>query len=78
MRTSIVTIHEAKTNLSSLLRKAAAGEEIIIARGATPVARLVPIAEKNGQRQPGALRGKLLVGKEFFDELPPDELAVWS
>jgi len=61
-----------------LLRKAAAGEEIIIARGATPVARLMPIAEKIGQRQPGALIGKLVVGKEFFDELPPDELAAWS
>jgi hypothetical protein len=31
-----------------------------------------------GQRQPGALKGRLFVGKEFFDELPPDELAAWS
>jgi prevent-host-death family protein len=78
MKTSIVTIHQAKTNLSRLLRKAADGEEIIISRGAQPVARLVPIIEKTGKRQPGSLRGKLFIGKEFFDELPPDELAAWE
>ena len=78
MKTSVVTVHEAKTNLTRLLQKASAGEEIIIARGATPVARLVPIGEVKGQRQPGALKGKLIVGREFFEPLPVEELSAWE
>jgi prevent-host-death family protein len=42
---TIVTVHQAKTNLSRLLKKASNGEEIIIARGSKPVARLVPVGE---------------------------------
>jgi prevent-host-death family protein len=73
-----VTIHEAKTNLSRLIAKACQGEEIIIARGSDPVVRLVPISGKKGRRQLGLLKGKLIVGKEFFDPLPPDELKRWE
>jgi antitoxin (DNA-binding transcriptional repressor) of toxin-antitoxin stability system len=40
---SIVTIHAVKTNLSRLLAQAEAGEEIVIARGRTPIVRLTPI-----------------------------------
>ncbi len=75
---AIITIHEAKTNLSRLIKKASAGEEIIIARGDKPVARLVPFGESKGQRQPGSLKGKLRVGPEFFAPLPPEELAAWD
>ncbi len=39
-----VKVHEAKTHLSRLLQRVEAGEEITIARGETPIARLVPIA----------------------------------
>jgi prevent-host-death family protein len=73
-----VTIHEAKTNLSRLIRKACRGEEIIIARGAQPVARLVALAGTTGPRQPGSLRGKLRVGPEFFEPLPQAELNAWE
>ena len=38
------TVHAAKTNLSKLIERAEAGEEIIIARGKKPVVRLVPWA----------------------------------
>ena len=75
---SIVTIHQAKTNLSRLIQKAAEGEEVIIARGSKPVARLVPLGEIKGKRQPGSLKGKLSVGPEFFEPLPPDELVGWE
>jgi prevent-host-death family protein len=75
---SIVTIHEAKTNLSSLIQKAAAGEEIIIARGSKPVAKLIALGEIKGKRQPGSMKGKLQVGPEFFDPLPDDELSAWA
>lgn len=74
----IVTIHKAKTNLSRLIKKAAAGEEVIISRGDIPVARLVPVGESKGKRQPGSLKGKLKVGPEFFEPLPPEELAAWE
>jgi prevent-host-death family protein len=78
MKTSVVTIHEAKTHLSRLLKKAANGEEVIIARGSTPIARLVPIGEAGGQRRPGSMKGLLSVGPEFFEPLPGDELAGWE
>lgn len=74
----VITIHQAKTNLSRLIKKASAGEEVIIARGDKPVARLVPFGEAKGRRQPGSLKGKLHVGPEFFAPLPPEELAAWE
>jgi prevent-host-death family protein len=73
-----ITIHKAKTELSKLIERACRGEEIVIARGKTPVVRLVAIADKKGQRKPGALRGKLKVGPEFFEPLPPEELDAWG
>jgi prevent-host-death family protein len=72
-----VTIHQAKTNLSKLIRKVAAGEEVIIARGAKPVARLVAVGEVKGKRVPGSLKGTLRVGQEFFEPLPDGELSHW-
>jgi prevent-host-death family protein len=72
------TIHEAKTNLSKLIEQACEGEEVVIARGPEPVVRLVPIADVKGRRQPGALRGKLRVGPEFFEPLTEEELARWE
>ncbi len=78
MKTSVVTVHEAKTNLSSLIRRAASGENVIISRGSKPVARLVPIGEVGGRRTPGSLKGTLLVGPEFFETLPSDELSAWE
>lgn len=73
-----VTIHAAKTNLSKLIERACAGEEIIIARGSLPVVRLIPLEHQVPRRQFGALRGKIVVPAEFFDPLPDDELAAWE
>jgi len=73
-----VTIHQAKTNLSRLIDRAAAGEEIIIARGSKPVARLVPIGAVKAKRKPGSWKGKFVLGPEFFEPLPDDELARWE
>ena len=75
---SVVTIHQAKTNLSRLIQKAANGEEVIIARGSKAVARLVPMGEIKGKRQPGSLKGRLQVGPEFLEPLPSEELASWE
>jgi len=73
-----ITIHKAKTELSRLIERACRGEDIVIARGKKPVVRLVAIEDKKGQRKPGALRGKLKVGPEFFEPLPPEELDAWG
>jgi prevent-host-death family protein len=75
---SIVTIHHAKTNLSRLIKKAAEGEEVIIARGSKPVAKLIAIGEVKGKRQPGSMKGKLTIGPEFFEPLPDEELTAWE
>lgn len=72
------TIRKAKANLSKLIEQACQGEEVVIARGAKPVVRLVPIADVKGHRQPGALRGKLRVGPGFFEPLADEELARWQ
>lgn len=76
--TETVTIHAAKTTLSQLVARVEGGEEIIIARGRTPVAKLVPIARPQPKRRFGALRGKIAVGAEFFEPLPEDELKMWE
>ncbi len=73
----IVSVHIAKTQLSKLLVRVEAGEVITIARGKTPVAKLVPAVSK-GKREFGAMRGKFSIGPEFFDPLPDDELDFWD
>ncbi len=73
-----VTIHEAKTNLSRLIKQACAGEEIIIARGKEPVARLVPVAGARPKRKFGSLKGVIKVDDSFFEPLPPEELDAWE
>lgn len=73
-----VTVHQAKTQLSRLIKKATEGEEIVIARGPLPVARLVALATSKGRRKPGSLKGKLHVGREFFEPLPDSELDAWE
>jgi prevent-host-death family protein len=73
-----VTVHAAKTNLSRLIAAACAGEEVIIARGSTPVVRLVPIQPVPIGRKFGSMRGRVRVTDEFFEPLPEDELAAWE
>jgi prevent-host-death family protein len=71
-RVTQVGMHEAKTNLSQLVERAEAGEEIVIARNGTPVARLVPVTQKNSLATVfGALRGQVTFAEDF-DELPDD------
>jgi antitoxin (DNA-binding transcriptional repressor) of toxin-antitoxin stability system len=73
-----VTIHAAKTSLSQLLARVEAGEEIVLARGKQPIAKLVPFQPPPAKRRFGALKGIVSVGPEFFDPLPEDELAAWE
>ncbi len=75
---NVVTIHTAKTTLSQLLARVEAGEEIILARGKTPIAKLVPFQPRPIKRQFGAMRGVVSVGPEFFEPLPEEELTRWE
>jgi prevent-host-death family protein len=69
-----VGVHEAKTHLSRLLVRVEAGEEIVIARGGRPVARLVPVVAGR-QRELGRDHGLFEVPEDFDAPLPPDVLA---
>jgi prevent-host-death family protein len=75
---AIVTVHSAKTNLSKLLARVEAGEEIVIARGKIPIARLTPIRALRAKRQFGVFKGVLSVGPEFFEPMTSAELAEWE
>lgn len=72
-----VTVHAAKTHLSKLLERVERGEEIVIARHKTPVAKLVR-TEKLPARRFGAMRGRARVTTAFFDPLPASELDAWE
>lgn len=73
--TESVNVYEAKTHLSQLLDRAAAGEEIVIARNGRPVARLVALKESAPRRrEPGAWAGQVSIAADF-DDLP-DEVAA--
>lgn len=75
-----VTIHHAKTNLSKLIARAVAGEEVVIMRGKEPVARLLPISSRQRRLTFGMLKGKMpsLPDEFFFAPLPEDELRQWA
>ena len=74
---TVVTMHEAKTNLSKLVARAEAGEEIVIAKGKQPKVKLVPVAAKP-KRVFGSLKGKIRLDDSFFDPLPEEELRAWE
>ena len=63
-----VTIHEAKTHLSRLIREVLSGEEVIIAKGKNPVAKLTPISPKQGSRKIGPSPGIITHISKDFDE----------
>ncbi len=73
-----ITVHKAKTTLSQLIERALAGEEIIIARGAVPAVRLVPVRKYVPRRKFGAMKGRGKVTDAFFERLPPEELEAWG
>lgn len=71
-----VNLYDAKTHLSSLVERAAEGEEIVIAKAGRPLARLVAMGSKpKPKRKPGAWKGKVWVARDFDAPLPADLLA---
>ena len=65
MKSGKVNIHHAKTHLSRLIEDVASGNEIVIARGGRPMARLVPLGRDDSPRKPGLLKGKLRIAEDF-------------
>ena len=70
-----VNIHDAKTNLSKLIERVEAGEEIVIARNGTPVAKLVPVEERFPVRL-GLLKGEIEI-LPGFDETDPELIRLF-
>ena len=74
--TKSVGVHEAKTHLSRLLDDVAAGEEVVITRRGTVVARLVPVVP--AVRRLGMDRGRYVVPDDFDAPLPDAEIAAFE
>ena len=70
-----INVYEAKTQLSRLLERVEAGEEIVIARAGTPVARLVPL-EKRPKRVPGMWVGRWELGQDWDSAEVNEQIAA--
>lgn len=66
----VINIHQAKTQLSKLVEKTLAGEDVIIAKAGKPVVKLVTYKKDLKPRKPGALKGKIIVPDDFNEEDP--------
>lgn len=69
-----ISLYDAKANLSQLLDRAVAGEDIVIAKPGQPPVRLVPVQVRKGPRRLGVLEGQVRIGDDF-DEPLPEEIA---
>jgi prevent-host-death family protein len=71
------TVHQAKTHFSRLLKEAEAGQEVIVMRGSTPVARIVPISTMPAPKRQlaGLYRGRVTFDEKAFNPLTDEELA---
>ena len=77
--TTTISLHDAEQDLAALLKRARAGEDIVIADGNEPGVKLAPVpAGKPSYRGRGILKGKISVSDEaLFGPLPEDELKRW-
>jgi prevent-host-death family protein len=75
---TVVNVHDARTNLSRLLARVEAGEEIVIARAGKPVARLSPVVTARGERALGADRGLFEVPDDFDSQLSQEVLEAFE
>ena len=75
---TIINIYQAKTTLSKLVERAAAGEDVIIARGGKPIARLTRLAAPKRRIRFGILKGKIKVTDDFDSPLPEHVRAAFE
>jgi len=69
----MINMYQAKTNLSQLVSRALAGEEIVLAKSGTPLVMIVPYAKQAKARTPGKYKGKIKIPKDFDTDLPDVE-----
>jgi prevent-host-death family protein len=74
----VIDLYQATSALSQLVDRAAAGEEIVIAKAGKPLAKLVRFAEQKKPRQPGGWEGRVIISDDFDDPLPEDLLAAFE
>jgi prevent-host-death family protein len=67
----VMTVSQAKAQLSKLLAKVEAGEEVVIGRNGKPVAKLVPVKMRRKEWKPGSMKGKIWIAPDF-DDWPED------
>jgi prevent-host-death family protein len=68
-------IHDAKTNLSRIIERVEHGEEIVISRAGTPVAKVVPLTRRVDRAGRGSLRGKLVMAPDWDSDEVNDAIA---
>lgn len=73
-----VNLHAAKTHLSRLVERAAAGEEIVIAKAGKAVARLVALEPETSVRRPGGWQGRVWIAEDFDAALPSELLSAFA
>jgi len=75
---SVINIYEAKTQLSKLIEQAAAGKDVVIARGGKPVARLTRLDMPKRKLKFGVLKGKVKIAEDFDAKLPDEVVAQFE
>jgi len=71
---AIFNIHEAKSKFSMLIKETLRGEEVIIAKGGTPVARVIPYSENLPERKGGQYKDIMQIPEDFDEPLPKEML----
>ena len=69
-------IHDAKTQLSRIIERVEQGEEIIISRAGSPVAKVIPIAGQVKRSGRGSLRGRIVLAPDWDSDEVNDAIAA--
>lgn len=78
MAETIYNLYEAKSTLSRLVDRAAAGEEIIIAKAGKPKAKLTALSQPARRRKPGGWKGRMSIARNFDAPLPDELQRAWE
>ena len=69
-------VAEAKAKFSELVRRAVAGEDVVLSRDNKPLLKLVPVARAARRRTPGSAKGRIWIAKDF--DRPLDDFKAYS
>ena len=71
-------MHYAKTHFSELVKRALAGDQVVIAKAGNPLVQLIPFHKPSGCRTPGSASGQFEMNSDFNEALSRDELEAWG